>query len=89
MPELKITSITTTNRCDDPRTEIVELCTEIRRPTTGGGSGLSGPGFLPNPELLAAKLEKVLLSLHDELQVLKAREEQHLREIEELRRRIK
>lgn len=83
------TTLTTNLTCDDPRTAIVELCTEIRRPTTGGGGGLSGPGFMPNPELLAAKLEKALLALHDEIQVLKAREADRLREIEALKSRIR
>ena len=47
MPDLLSSS--TTNRCDDPRTTLVELCTAIRRPrpltgTTGGGGGSGGGG---------------------------------------------
>lgn len=83
------TLTTTTSTCDDPRTAIVELCTEIRRPSGGGPGGIAGPGFMPNPELLAAKLEKALLALHDEIQVLKAREADRLREIEALKSRIR
>ncbi len=86
MTEPKLTT-SLSSSCDDPRTAIVELCTEIRRPT-GGPGGLSGPGFMPNPELLAAKLEKALLSLHDEIQVMKAREADRVREIEALRKQI-
>lgn len=87
MSDTKLTT-STTNTCDDPRTAIVELCTEIRRPPSGGPGGLAGPGFMPNPELLAAKLEKALFALHDEIQVLKSREADRVREIEALKKKV-